>query len=452
MRVQDLDQNPPDLRDILVLDHIPNDLSVVAGVITQAPQTPLSHLNVLSQNRGTPNMSLKDAFENNDLRELEGQFVELTVGSFDWSIRAISQEEADAWWEQHRPTPLGIPGQDLTQRDLVFMNQMLTRADASPEALGQALRTAIRAYGGKASHYAALYELAVEKNLRVHQALAVPIAYYQEHLEQHDLDTRLQTMLADPTFRGNPSERARQLAAFRQAIIDAPLDSQLEAELVERIQQLPSQRVRFRSSTNAEDLEGFTGAGLYSSETGDLHDSSKPIAKAIKTVWASTWLSRAYDEREYRGIDHKAVGMALLVSPSFPTEDANGVAITTNLFDLSGREPGFVINAQRGDTSIVKPPLGITSDYFIYYFSYPGQPSVYLSHSNLVPDGTSVLKPIQAYELGQALTLLHAHFALLYRRPGQPYAMDVEFKFDGPRGGESVLWLKQARPYFNTSP
>ncbi|MFO0748908.1 MAG: hypothetical protein U1F43_25065 [Myxococcota bacterium] len=46
-------------RDIVVLDTIPNDISVVSGIITEAFQTPLSHINVLSNNRKTPNMGLK---------------------------------------------------------------------------------------------------------------------------------------------------------------------------------------------------------------------------------------------------------------------------------------------------------------------------------------------------------------------------------------------------------
>ena len=163
-------------------------------------------------------------------------------------------------------------------------------------------------------------------------------------------------------------------------------------------------------------------------------------------MWASVWRAKAFDEREYRGIDHLAVGMAILVTPSFPNEEANGVAITGNLFDPSGIEPAFIVNVQKGDTSVVLPPPGITSDYFIYYYLYPGLPSTYLAHSNLV-EGTTVLTNAQTFELGKGLQAIHDYFAATYRRAGAFYGMDVEFKFDAPAGETPLLWIKQARPH-----
>ena len=53
----------------------------MAGIITATWQTPLSHINVLSQNRGTPNMALRDAWEHEDLREHEDGWVELLVSA-----------------------------------------------------------------------------------------------------------------------------------------------------------------------------------------------------------------------------------------------------------------------------------------------------------------------------------------------------------------------------------
>ncbi len=46
-------------REIVVLQEVPNDIGIVAGIVTDSFQTPLSHINVLSQNRGTPNMALR---------------------------------------------------------------------------------------------------------------------------------------------------------------------------------------------------------------------------------------------------------------------------------------------------------------------------------------------------------------------------------------------------------
>ena len=54
---------------------------------------------------------------------------------------------------------------------------------------------------------------------------------------------------------------------------------------------------RFRSSTNAEDLENFNGAGLYDSKAAKKNHKTKTIDAAIKEVWASLWNFRAFNER-----------------------------------------------------------------------------------------------------------------------------------------------------------
>lgn len=52
--------------------------------------------------------------------------------------------------------------------------------------------------------------------------------------------------------------------------------------------------VIFRSSTNVEDLPGFNGAGLYSSEPLDFKfcQDWEAMSKVIKNVWASVWTKR----------------------------------------------------------------------------------------------------------------------------------------------------------------
>lgn len=208
--------------------------------------------------------------------------------------------------------------------------------------------------------------------------------------------------------------------------------------------------MRYRSSTNAEDLDGFTGAGLYTSKSGGPDDIEETV-DAIREVWASVWSLRAFEERSYRSIDHRAVGMAMLVHRSFPDEDSNGVALTANPFDQSGLEPAFFVNVQVGETSVVQPPPGVTTESFLYYHDRPDQPVTFISRSSLVANGQTVLTTAQTRELGQALARLRAFFTPLYApRAGDAYvwwAMDVEFKFDTTPGEAQRLYIKQARPY-----
>jgi len=429
-------------RDIVVLDYVPNDIAVVAGIITEQLQTPLSHINVLSQNRKTPNMGLLGAFTNETLRALEDKWVEITVGAFDWQIHEITQDEADAWWEAHRPPSVQVPRLDLTKTSVVSIDDVLP---AQTDDLGQAIDDAIPAFGGKATHYSAIRRIG--SKVRVEPALGVPVYFYDQFMKENDLYSEAAAMIAEPDFKGDAKLRQERLAAFQAKIIAAPINQDFMTALLAAIETLPRQRVRFRSSTNAEDLDGFTGAGLYVSATGDPYDHDDPVDVAVKTVWASVWRYKAFEEREYRGISHDNVGMALLVSPSFSNERCNGVAITNNLFSADGSEPGMVVNVQKGDISIVLPPQGVSSDYFIYYWYYPGQPWTYLSHSSLVNPDTTVMTRSQAYQLGVAMDAIQTFFRPIYEHTGSFYGMDIEFKVDQPDGEEPQVFIKQARPH-----
>jgi pyruvate, water dikinase len=445
-------------QDIVVLDLIPNDIPVVAGVITGQLQTPLSHINVLSQNRGTPNMSLVGASTNKELRKLEGKWVRLTVNPFDYSIQEVTKAEADAWWEDHKPPAVIIPPMDASVTEIKDV-QDLTLDD-------------IPAFGGKASHYGILH--GIGEPLRVPNGFAVPIHYYKQFEVNNGFDILIEGLLADEEFQNNIFYRQFVLERLQDEMKKAPVDPLFLAELTRKAEQvLPQLRVRFRSSTNAEDLDGFTGAGLYTSKSADPLDPDKPVVDAVRKVWASLWNFRAVEERSYRGIDQRGVGMALLCHRSFPLDDANGVALTNNIFNPE--QPAFYVNVQLGEVPVVKPPLGIVPDQFVYYHTLPNQPISYLGHSNLLAEGETILNREEVYELGVALAAIHDRFTDYYFKLGGFYAMDVEFKFETATVFDEVckslcaedaeecdleplcsiqpvtkklLWMKQARPHY----
>ena len=444
----DLETEIPDYREVVVLDAVPNEISVVAGIITDDFQTPLSHINVLSQNRGTPNMASIGAFEEEALRALEGEWVELTVGAMDWSIRAVTSEEADAWWAENKPDPIEVDPMDVSVTALTDEGDLL-----DPEAvdLTAALEAAIPVFGGKASHYGAL--AAIGDAVPHPIAFAIPVYHYDKFMTDNGLWAEVEALLADPDFQEDAAIRRDRLAALRTRIeagtVDPALIAEVEAKIVAgyRSGLYPQTRFRFRSSTNAEDTTGFNGAGLYDSKSGDPEDASDPVDEAIKAVWASVWSTRAFEERSYFSIDHTQIGMAILCHRSFPDEEANGVAITANIYDTAGVEPAFYINVQLGEASVVFPEDGVTTDQLIYYYYAPGQPTVYIQHSSLLPAGETVLSARQLYELGTALDAVHTIFLPVYGTGGF-YGMDTEFKFDqNPWTGELQLYLKQARPY-----
>jgi len=437
-----------DFEDIVVLDEAPNDISVVSGLITQEFQTPLSHVNVLSLNRHTPNMGLRGALQNEQLLALSEKWVELRVEATSWSVREATDEEAAAYIAAHKPTPVVLPQLDLSVTGLWNIE------DVTPETTGVALRDSIKqavnVFGGKAAHYSILAKTTGVPTLK---AFAVPVFYYDQFMQNNGLYAQIDALLQDSTFVNDASVRDTKLAEFRAAMMQAPLDPDFEAALQAKLAaDYPGEVMRFRTSTNSEDLDGFPCAGCYESQTGDPANWDD-VANAVRETWASIWLFRTFEERSYYGIDHKTVGMALLVHHNFPDEEANGVAVTNNPFDPSGLEPAFYVNVQwGGQAEVVHPPPGVTSDQFLYFFDNPNQPITFISHSNLVPEGTTVLTNRQTHDLGLALSAIRDRFSAAYGpQAGNNgwYAMDVEFKFDDQDStdGTVQLYVKQARPY-----
>jgi hypothetical protein len=422
--------------DLIILDGIPNDVSVVAGIITTEFQTPLSHINILSHNRHTPNMALKDGWTNPRLDSLLGELVFLKVESDSFYIRKANIGEATIFWNQREPQTPVVLDKDTETSGLI-------------ELAGASIFS-VKTIGGKAANLA---ELVILDSIPLPEDFfTIPFYYYQQHIATHGFDTVIQNMLAEEAFISNLEFRSTKLAQLRQLIIDAPLDPALTAAVMNRIQNFGNfDAYKFRSSTNAEDLESFSGAGLYDSFSAKKGSSSKTVDKAIKQVWASLWNLRAFDERDYYKIDENSVAMGVLVNRSFPNEDANGVVITRNLYNGNH---GYIINVQYKEYSIVYPEPGIMNDQIITYtINLDNQKYTieYLTQSNLPQlGGQTVLTDDEIYELADYCTRIKNHY--YYDLPNncncgyESFAVDIEFKLDSEVENRKI-YIKQARIY-----
>ena len=141
--------------DIVVVDSAPNDIPVVQGLISQDFQTPLSHVNVLSANRKTPNMGLRGAMSDALLRGLEGKLVSLTVGALSYDVHEVSETEAEAFWDDHKPIPVTLPEVDKTKTELKDIAEVTPEPEAGG-SLRDSIRAAVLSYGGKAAQYSVL--------------------------------------------------------------------------------------------------------------------------------------------------------------------------------------------------------------------------------------------------------------------------------------------------------
>ncbi|HEY3369212.1 MAG TPA: PEP/pyruvate-binding domain-containing protein [Prolixibacteraceae bacterium] len=418
---------------LALINGIPNDISVVAGIITTDFQTPLSHINVLSHNRGTPNMALRDGWSNPKLTGFLDKLVYLKVTLDSFYIREATISEAESFWAIKEPTKFQTLKIDTLTTGLVD----LAAADYRW----------VSTIGGKASNFAELKKISFENQPipMPEGAFAIPISYYWNHLKSNKIDVYLKEMLANAEFKTNHATRILMLTNLQNLIKAYPVDPNLVKLITDRLDPMTGfTNFRFRSSTNAEDIEGFNGAGLYNSYTAIKGDQVKTIESAIRKVWASLWNLKAFEEREYFKIDPLNVGMAILVHRSYPAEAANGVVITQNLFNIYN--PGITINVQVGEMSIVLPENNYLPDQIIYYSFEDQFPESfnYIGHTTIPGmEGKTVLTSEELKVLNNYCMAIHNHYCRLNY---ECKTMDIEFKVDLVNG-QRKIYIKQARLY-----
>ena len=447
-----IDEAAISFTDVVVVDSAPNDIPVVQGLISQDFQTPLSHVNVLSANRKTPNMGLRGAMTDTKLRGLEGKLVSLTVGALGYDVHEVSESEAQAFWNAHKPAPVTLPKVDTSKTELKDIGEVTPEPEAGG-SLRDSIKTAVLSYGGKAAQYSVLSRT---PGVPIEKAFAIPVYWYYEFMERNGLFDKLAALQADKTFQSDSQVRFEKLTEFQSEVQAGEVSPDLEQALMAKIEsEYPNHVIRFRTSTNSEDLDGFPCAGCYDSAKGDPAKGVDDVLAAIKFTYSTVWKFRTFEERAYYSVDHHSVAMALLVHNNFPDEfeKANGVAITANPFDESGLEPAFYINVQfGGKVEVVAPAAGTTSDQILYFFSNPNQPITYLAHSNIISSDSTVLSRAQVHSLGVALDAIHTRFSPAYGPASGNngfYAMDIEFKFsnEADPSKPATLHVKQARPY-----
>lgn len=427
------DPQPPTIRDVVIFKLLPNDLSHVAGVLTEEPQTPLSHINLKAKQNDTPNAYLKNASDDPRIAPLIGKLVYLKVAADDIEIREASQTEVEEHIESSRPAEMQFPRRDLSRAQIVDFDD-IGNAD-------------LQAYGAKAANVAELRKILTTPGM-VPDGYVVPFSFYHRFMSENGLYDTAQEMISEPAFQQNPEVREEQLKEFRKKIKKAPLADDLAQALGKMQAAFPAGRaLRCRSSTNNEDLEGFNGAGLYDSYTH--RENEGYIEKSIKQVWASLWNYRAFEERNFYRIDHFTITMAVLVHPNFDNELANGVGLTKNIFDPNWS--GCYINVQVGEALVTNPPPGSVPDELVVMRTVVsdnpikwGNEIIYIRRSSLVTPPDHVLTDEQIELLFQQMRAIQAHFKAVYgRQEDDEFAMDIEFKFDK----DKQLVIKQARPW-----
>ncbi len=418
--------------DIVLLQESYPDITPVAGILATTFSTPLSHVNLRATAWGVPNAGNKKAREL--AKDLDGKVVFFDVRDADMVLReATVAEREELRTRVVKERHVELPPADLATQNLAMLTRMRARD--------------VSIYGTKAANLGEI-RTANLGIVNVPDGFGLPFFYYVHHLRANKLDERIERLLGDARFASDAAWRKSQLTALREAIAKAPIDQAVLDLVYQRVRRkLGGKGVFVRSSTNAEDLPGFNGAGLYDTVANVVGKAA--LGEAIKTVWASLWNLRAVEERSAFGIDHRQVYSAVLIQIGV-SATAAGVLVSKNLFDPRD-DDGYTINAKWGLGMRVvegqKVPEQIIFDATndgTKIISRADDPTmlVFDAHGGIkemqVPTGEDGSGVILTEARAKRLVEQVRAFASLF--PAGP--LDVEWVLEGEK-----VWIVQCRPY-----
>ncbi|MCL4180267.1 MAG: hypothetical protein KJ072_21300 [Verrucomicrobia bacterium] len=455
--------------DILLLDAVPTELPPVAGIIALAPTTPSSHAVLLAQSFGVPFVYLGSDALRESVADWEGQDVLLEAEVPMW-FRPESQnliritpiegeftvEQRASLLEAKRPPPLAIPAKAVS-------GAISLAADGlHPDD--------IQFVGGKAANFGVL-----RRSLPANSpspAISFTFDLWDAYLDQtlpagQTLRAAVQEKLAGFAWPPDMVGLKQALAEVRELFTDiADFSAGQKAAILAELSAAGfdlHRKIRFRSSTNVEDSEQFSGAGLYDSFSGCLADEldddtdgpsfceaneprERGVFRAMRKVYASFYSDNAYLERLRHSVNESQVGMALLVHHSTPDEFelANGVAIMEPPTISTGPEIRLV--TQAGAVSVANPEPGGAWPEEVRFSRSLWAPNgtLYTARaSSLVPIGGSVLTWDSDYRLLVGLLETAASsFAGEIGSLTSQIKVDFEYKKVAPTGD---LLVKQIR-------
>lgn len=422
LRVMELEERP-NSREVVLYESLPNEMPRVGGIITTVPQTPLSHVNLRAIQDKVPNAFIRGALQDETIASLVGKYIYYETREDGYEVREASLAEVENHYAALRPTEDQIPVRNLSITEITPLDEISFEQSAS--------------FGVKAANIATLRTFGFPEGT-IPNGFAIPFYFYDEFMKHNGFYDQAQTMIATTGFLEDFDMQEEMLDDFRKTIKNGEMPTWMWEALTDLQNSFPvGTSIRCRSSTNNEDLPGFSGAGLYDSKT--QHPDEGHISKSVKQVFASLWNFRAFDERQFFRIDHFVAAMGVLVHPNYSDEKANGVGVTTDPIYQSTNT--YYLNTQIGEDLVTNPEalsipeeilLDATSGYTL------------VRASNQVKNGEQVMSEAYLNELRGYLQTIHREFQALYEAPeGVGFAMEIEYKITK----EDKLAIKQARPW-----
>jgi hypothetical protein len=349
--------------DILVMPRVPDDIPRVSGIINAEHTTPLSHTNVLAAGWQIPNAIQLGVVEQINKDALNGEWVEYTVQpqggriSLKKIAKPIADGERPAWLAQkiklEEPETAHTPIMPLGELRMTDRHRYGTKAANLGELtaiLEEGSDRLTGFYGVRRPPRANLLPYLsrfleeaptadaptlgragsrfLRDFVRIPRGVAIPFAVQQEFLAaspkiQQGIG-RLK-MALELNARQVDSLCVSLQQMIRAARFPEPLRRRIDSDIARHLSGVSSFVVR--SSSNAEDLEGFSAAGIY--ESINHVTTADNLFESIKTVWASLLTPRSVRLRQEVGISLDDTYMGVIVQEEVPAA-MGGVLVTTN--------------------------------------------------------------------------------------------------------------------------
>ena len=414
----------PTPQDIVICKTLPNEMSRVAGIITGVRQTPLSHVNLRAIQDKVPNAFITKAWENSSIAPLIGKYVYYKVDADGFEIREATEKELESHFASIRPESMQKPERNLSVTEILPLDE-ISFSDSS-------------IFGVKTANVATLRTFGFPDGT-VPNGFGVPFYFYDDFMKSNNLYAKAKSSLLVLDYDSDQKTKETVLKKLRQDIEKGEMPKGMMDALSKLQNTFPEGTpLRCRSSTNNEDLPGFSGAGLYDSFTHQPDEGH--LSKSIKQVYASLWNLRAFEAREFFRIDHLSTAMGVLVHPNYENELANGVAVSDDV--VYQTEGNYYFNTQVGEDLVTNPeeqsiPEEILTDW------WDSKKYRVVQTSNRTTDGKLILSDNDLRQLSFYIGTVHNKFSELYDSESKDFAMEIEFKITE----DGRISIKQARPW-----
>jgi phosphoenolpyruvate synthase/pyruvate phosphate dikinase len=348
--------------DIIVMHRVPDDVPRVSGMINADFTTPLSHTNVLAAGWKIPNCIQRDIFETIYKEHLDRKWVRLEVAANgmkadlklitepkelkkpNWVMQKINIEAPDAQDPKIRSL------QDLRMSDRYKYGTKAANIGEMKNVLKNGSNRILGFYQVKrpprdhllphlanflnspenedlinsASHFLSNF-------IKVPRGIALPFSMQRRFLET---SPQIQQGIGKlkMALELDAHEIDSLCVSLQKLILRTRMPDSIRDEIDRMIIQELSGVSTFvlRSSSNAEDLENFSAAGIY--ESVNHITSAEKIFEGIKQVWASLVSARSVRLRQQSGISLDDSYMGVIIQEEVES-GMGGVMVTKNPMD-----------------------------------------------------------------------------------------------------------------------